>query len=63
MDPMVAFSPVVESDLPGAFITRHPHEERTSKSLRIPFLTGVTYHEGLMKSLRKTIDRDIWLPT
>nr|AXB38858.1 juvenile hormone esterase [Sitodiplosis mosellana] len=50
-DPMVAFSPVVEPDLPGAFITRHPRDGRTEKSLKIPFLTGVTYDEGLMKSL------------
>ena len=55
MDPMVVFSPVVEPDLPGAFITRHPRDEKAKSSLEIPFLTGVTYDEGLMKSLRKMI--------
>lgn len=55
MDPMVLFSPVVEPESPGAFITKHPRDERTETSLKIPFLTGVTYDEGLMKSLRKMI--------
>lgn len=52
---MVAFSPVIEPNLPGAFITKHPRDEKTEKSFKIPFLTGVTYDEGLMKSLRKNI--------
>lgn len=55
MDPMVAFTPVVEPDLPGAFIMRHPRDEKAKSSLEIPFLTGITYDEGLMKSLRKFI--------
>lgn len=54
-DPMVTFSPVVEPNMPGAFITEHPRDEKTEKSFKIPFLTGVTYDEGLMKSLRKNI--------
>lgn len=52
---MVLFSPVVETEWPGAFMTKHPRDERTETSLEIPFLTGVTYDEGLMKSLRKLI--------
>lgn len=52
---MVTFSPVVEPNMPGAFITEHPRDEKTEKSFKIPFLTGVTYDEGLMKSLRKNI--------
>lgn len=59
MDPMVVFSPVIEPDLPGAFMTKHPRDERTKTSIEIPFLTGVTYDEGLMKSLRKLIHRHL----
>lgn len=61
MDPMVVFTPVVEPDLPGAFITKHPRDEKAESSLEIPFLTGVTYDEGLMKSLRKFIYHTNWL--
>lgn len=52
MDPMVPFSPVVEPDLPGAFLTQHPREAVTEHSIKIPFLTGITFDEGLMKSAR-----------
>ncbi|XP_031633954.1 venom carboxylesterase-6-like, partial [Contarinia nasturtii] len=44
-DPVVVFSPVVEPDLPGAFIAKHPREERAKTSSKIPFITGVTYDE------------------
>lgn len=51
---MVAFPPVIEPDLPGAFITMHPSDGKGFEhSIKIPFLTGVTFDEGLMKSLRK----------
>ncbi|XP_031616881.1 cholinesterase 2-like, partial [Contarinia nasturtii] len=50
-DPVVVFSPVIEPDVPGAFITKHPREERAETSSKIPFITGVNYDEGLMKSL------------
>lgn len=50
---MIPFPPVVEPDLPGAFITKHPREEHDESSLKIPFLTGLTHDEGVMKSARK----------
>ncbi|XP_031636223.1 venom carboxylesterase-6-like [Contarinia nasturtii] len=50
-DPMVLFQPVVEPDVPGAFITKHPRDERAETSSKIPFMTGITHDEGLMKSL------------
>lgn len=49
---MVPFPPVVEPNLPGAFITDYPQNGQNDRSLKIPFLTGVTYDEGLMKSIR-----------
>lgn len=52
---MVAFTPVIEPDLPGAFITKHPRDTLTENSENIPFLTGLTYDEGLIKSPRKKI--------
>lgn len=52
-DPMIPFPPVVEPDLPGAFITKHPRDEHKEDSLKIPFLTGLTFDEGVMKSARK----------
>lgn len=51
---MVIFSPVVEPDLPGAFITKHPRDGQTESSYKTPLLTGVTFDEGLMRSSRKT---------
>lgn len=52
-DPMIPFPPVVEPDLPGAFITKHPRDEDEPHALRIPFLTGITSGDGAMKSARK----------
>lgn len=52
-DPMIPFPPVVEPDLPGAFITKHPREGHDENSLSIPFMTGITYDEGSMKSARE----------
>lgn len=52
-DPMIPFPPVVELDLPGAFITKHPREAHEESALKIPFLTGLTYDEGAMKSARE----------
>lgn len=51
---MVAFTPVVEPNLPGAFITKHPRDTLAENSEKLPFLTGLTYDEGLIKSPRKT---------
>lgn len=50
---MIPFPPVVEPDIPGAFITKHPREEHDENALNIPFLTGLTFDEGVMKSARK----------
>lgn len=52
MDPMVPFPPVVEPDLPGAFISKHPRDEHDPHSLNKPFMTGLTHDEGVMKSAR-----------
>lgn len=52
MDPMIPFPPVVEPDLPGAFITKHPRGPHEKFALDIPFMTGLTYDEGVMKSAR-----------
>lgn len=52
-DPMIPFPPVVEPDLPGAFITKHPRDEHEPHSKSIPFMTGLTYDEGVMKSARE----------
>lgn len=52
---MVVFSPVVEPDLSGAFITQHPGNGQSESSFKIPFLTGVTFDEGLMRSTRKAL--------
>lgn len=50
---MIPFPPVVEPDIPGAFITKHPRDDHGENSLKIPFMTGLTYDEGAMKSARK----------
>lgn len=50
---MVAFTPVVEPDLPGAFITKHPRDILSEASQKIPFLTGLTFDEGLIKRKQK----------
>lgn len=53
MDPMLPFPPVVEPDLAGAFITKHPRETITENAKEIPFVTGITFDEGALKSARK----------
>lgn len=50
MDPLIPFTPVVEPDLPGAFLTEHPREVMSESSAKIPLLTGVTYDEGLLRT-------------
>lgn len=47
---MVPFTPVIEPDLPGAFMTKHPGGPPTKKSQKIPFMTGLVSDEGLIKS-------------
>lgn len=50
---MIPFPPVVEPNHPGAFITKHPRGGHDENSLKIPFMTGLTFDEGAMKSARK----------
>lgn len=50
---MIPFPPVVEPDIPDAFITKHPRDEDDPHAAEIPFMTGLTYDEGVMKSARK----------
>lgn len=52
-DPMIPFPPVVEPDLPGAFLTKHPRGKLDEDAAKIPFMTGLTFDEGAMKSARK----------
>lgn len=47
---MVPFTVVIEPDLPGAFLTKHPDASPTKKSLKIPFMTGLVADEGLIKA-------------
>lgn len=49
-DPMIPFPPVVEPDLPGAFITKHPRDEYEPHALALPWMTGLTMDEGALKS-------------
>ncbi|XP_062554663.1 carboxylic ester hydrolase [Armigeres subalbatus] len=49
-DPMIPFPPVVEPDLPGAFITKHPRDEYEPHALGLPWMTGLTLDEGALKS-------------
>uniref|UniRef100_A0A182NR34 Carboxylic ester hydrolase n=1 Tax=Anopheles dirus TaxID=7168 RepID=A0A182NR34_9DIPT len=66
-DPMIPFPPVVEPDLPGAFITKHPRDEYEPHAIAIPWMTGLTQDEGALKSaslinvpeLRKSLN-DHW---
>lgn len=50
MDPMVPFPPVIEPNLPGAFITEHPLDTIPENSLRTPLMTGITFDDGLLKT-------------
>ncbi len=50
---MIPFPPVVEPDLPGAFITQHPRDVYEPHAIAIPWMTGLTSEEGAMKSARK----------
>lgn len=54
---MAPFTPVVEPDLPGAFLIEHPRDVITESSAKIPFMTGVTYDEGLLKTPGKKEQR------
>lgn len=49
-DPMIPFPPVVEPDLPGAFISVHPRDVQTPHGLSISWMAGLTSDEGAMKS-------------
>ncbi|ETN67020.1 juvenile hormone esterase [Anopheles darlingi] len=49
-DPMIPFPPVVEPNLPGAFITKHPRDVSDPHALELPWMTGLTLDEGALKS-------------
>lgn len=49
-DPMIPFPPVVEPDLPGAFITKHPRDEYEPHAISLPWMTGLTLDEGALKT-------------
>lgn len=49
-DPMIPFPPVVEPELPGAFITKHPRDEFEPHAIGLPWMTGLTLDEGALKS-------------
>lgn len=50
---MVPFPPVIEPDLPGAYITKHPRDIIEPHGISVPFMTGLTSDEGAMKAARK----------
>lgn len=52
---MIPFPPVVEPDLPGAFITEHPKDVAEPHGLSIPWMTGLTSDEGVIKSAGKIL--------
>lgn len=47
---MIPFPPVVEPDLPGAFISVHPRDVKQPHGLSIKWMAGLTSDEGAMKS-------------
>ncbi|XP_053670190.1 juvenile hormone esterase [Anopheles nili] len=49
-DPMIPFPPVVEPDIPGSFITKHPRHELEPHAIGLPWMTGLTLDEGALKS-------------
>lgn len=61
MDPMVPFPPVVEIDLPGAFITKHPRETIAENTKAVPLMTGITFDEGALKSAREKKFKDFFM--
>lgn len=47
---MIPFPPVIEPDIPGAFITKHPRDEYEPHAIELPWMTGLTFDEGALKS-------------
>ncbi|CAL8105113.1 unnamed protein product [Orchesella dallaii] len=56
MDPLKIFAPSIEvhsKDLATAFLTEHPYDIlKNGKAHRVPLLTGVNSHEGLLATAR-----------
>ncbi|KAF5307859.1 hypothetical protein FQR65_LT06591 [Abscondita terminalis] len=51
IEPITIFKPVMEPDLPGAFITEDPvHTILKGKAAKVPFLTGITSDEGDLRT-------------
>ncbi|XP_075991060.1 juvenile hormone esterase-like [Anticarsia gemmatalis] len=54
-EPMTPFKAVVEPDLPGAFLRRSPRKIPDVPA--VPWLTGLTSHEGCLKSVWITANK------
>lgn len=53
---MIPFRPVIEPDHPGAFLKEDPAISlKKGKIADIPWMTGVSSHEGAIKSASKFI--------
>lgn len=51
VDPLTQYRPVIEKELPGAFMTRHPTEIWESGDFhQVPWMTGVVANEGSVRS-------------
>ncbi|XP_043270961.1 venom carboxylesterase-6-like [Venturia canescens] len=49
--PMIPFRPVIEPDHPGAFLKEEPAQSlKSGKLADIPWMTGVTSHEGAIRA-------------
>jgi len=47
MYPVVVFGPVVEPELPGAFLCKHPEQVyKDGQAARVPWITGFNSDEG-----------------
>lgn len=52
---MVPFPPVIEPNLPGAYMTKHPRNINEPHGTSIPWMTGLTLDEGALKSAGKYV--------
>lgn len=51
---MLPFPPVIEPDLPGAYITKHPRDDNEPHGTSMPWMTGLTLDEGALKTAGKS---------
>lgn len=47
---MVPYPPVVEPDLPGAFIAKNPRDLWNIHGNSVPWMSGITTEEGALKT-------------